>query len=190
MTEQSPSYPGPEQPEPYPAPGAFPPAPEYGHTQPVAVPYAGWWIRVGAQLIDGLIVTALAIVPGVAGAVIAFSDLEIDPVTDEIVGTVDAIGVLLLVLTVVLVIVFDVWNRGARVGSKGQSLGKQVLGVRTVAADTGAYLGTGKGLLRWLVAAALSMVSFVGLIDVLWPLWDDRKQTLHDKIINSVSLRA
>ena len=27
------------------------------------------------------------------------------------------------------------------------------------------------------------------IIDMLWPLWDDRNQTLHDKVVGTVVLR-
>jgi uncharacterized RDD family membrane protein YckC len=28
------------------------------------------------------------------------------------------------------------------------------------------------------------------LLDLLWPLWDERNQTLHDKIVKSYVVRA
>jgi uncharacterized RDD family membrane protein YckC len=30
----------------------------------------------------------------------------------------------------------------------------------------------------------------VGLLDVLWPLWDAKNQTLHDKAVGTVVLRT
>ncbi|EFQ84300.1 RDD family protein [Aeromicrobium marinum DSM 15272] len=186
MSDQYPQYPqypnDPNASTPY--PGAQPAPAGAG---PV---YAGWWIRVGASVIDGLIAVAVAIVPVVVGLVMAFSDLEIDPVTDEATGTVDPLGILVLVIGGLVFFGFDIWNRGVRIGTRGQSLGKQLVGVRTLRADTGAVLGGGMGFLRWLVAFGFGFIPFGQLVDVLWPLFDPRKQTLHDKVMSSVSVRS
>lgn len=34
------------------------------------------------------------------------------------------------------------------------------------------------------------LVTYVWILDVLWPLWDERKQALHDKVADSVVVRA
>ena len=34
------------------------------------------------------------------------------------------------------------------------------------------------------------LISCVSLLDVLWPLWDDRNQTLHDKVVSSIAVRS
>ncbi len=204
---QYPSYPGPEQPatppppgyQPPPPPGYQPPPPAgyqppqqpYGVT-PQHSPwgeYASWWSRVGAQLLDGLITTVIFIAPLVAGLVMAFRDTDYNAVTEEYTGSVDGVGILIAVLAGVGFFAFDVWNRGIRVGTKGQSIGKQIVGIRVAKAADGQLLGAGSGFLRWLVAFAAGLVPFGSLLDVLWPLWDDKKQTLHDKAIGSVSLR-
>ena len=44
--------------------------------------------------------------------------------------------------------------------------------------------------MRSFAAAVLTLVPFVGsLLDLLWPLWDPRNQTLHDKAAGTVVLR-
>ncbi len=204
---QYPSYPGPEQPETPPPAAGQPPPPGYqpppprGYQPPQqpydAMPpsvqwgeYANWWSRVGAAILDGLITVLLCVVPLIAGLFIAFQDAEIDPVTDEITGDLNPIGILIAVLAGVLYFAFDIWNRGVRVGAKGQSLGKQIVGVRIVKLADGQLLGAGGGFLRWLMAFVLNLVSCVGLLDVLWPLWDDKNQTLHDKVVSSVAVRV
>lgn len=213
MTDQPqyPSYPGPEQPgggappppsgygQP-PPPRGYNPPPGYGQAPPSygaesyptgpATPYAGWWPRVGAALLDGIIAMAVIAAPLIAGLVIAFKDAEVDPVTSEISGGVEPLGILLLVLTGVMYFAFDIWNRGVRLGARGQSLGKQIVGIRIVRAADGQLLGAGSGFVRWLMAFVLGLVSCVALIDVLWPLWDDKNQTLHDKIVGSVPLKV
>ncbi|MGZ8726423.1 MAG: hypothetical protein ACXWW1_08145, partial [Aeromicrobium sp.] len=106
---QYPSYPGGDGDQPPPPPPGNqppPPPPGYGYPPPQAygaapvgstVPYATWWSRVGAYLLDGLIVLGLIIVPLVAGLIIAFKDAETD-VDGNITGGVEPIGIALLVV--------------------------------------------------------------------------------------------
>ena len=34
------------------------------------------------------------------------------------------------------------------------------------------------------------LIGLPGLVDLLWPLWDERNQTLHDKIVSSYVIKA
>lgn len=185
---QYPDYPS------YPAGGEQPPAygtppPAYGAV-PIGSPYASWWSRVGAYLLDGLFVVVIVLVPVVVGAVIAFANADIDPASDEITGNVQPLGVVIMVLGVIGGIAFDIWNRGVRLGNRGQSIGKGIVGLSVVRAENGQFLGAGAGFLRWLMGFALGIVSCVQLLDLLWPLWDEKNQTLHDKIVGSVVIRT
>jgi uncharacterized RDD family membrane protein YckC len=51
--------------------------------------------------------------------------------------------------------------------------------------STGNIPPMGTLLIRLLVQVGMSFVPFLSiflvLLDVLWPLWDEKKQTLHDK---------
>ncbi|MFI5426018.1 RDD family protein [Aeromicrobium sp. UC242_57] len=190
-----------------PPPGYQPPPPGYGQVPPAygQVPpaygqtpqgygqqppnYASWGSRVGAYLLDGLITFGIFLIPLIVGLVLMLQNAEVNEVTDELTG-IEPIGVVILVLTVIGYFAFDIWNRGVRVGKTGQSLGKKIVGISVVKADTGALLGGGGGFLRWLIATIFNGISCLGLIDVLWPLWDDRKQTLHDKVVSSVAIRV
>ena len=71
----------------------------------------------------------------------------------------------------------------------GQTIGKRLVGIR-VRADQGGRAGYGKALGRTLVARVIGLFPFVGLIDVLWPLWDNRNQCLHDKAASTIVVRA
>ena len=85
-------------------------------------------------------------------------------------------------------------------GPTGQTFGKKILKVRVVDDDTASPIGTGRGMGRALVPVAigvigvtplLGLVAFVlGLLDGLWPLWDARRQTWHDKAVGSVVVVA
>lgn len=209
---QYPSYPGDQPPPagnnpppppagnygPPPAGNYPPPPPAYGQQQQPGmgtIPFASWWSRVGAVILDGLIAAAVVVIPVIAGAVIAFQNAEtrevIDPATGmatvEVAGGVNPVGVVLLVLSLFLYIGFTIWNQAIRQGKKGQSLGKKVVGIKVVKNADGQVLGAGSGFLRWLMSYLLGNLCF---INYLWPLWDNQKQTWHDKVVSSVVLKA
>jgi uncharacterized RDD family membrane protein YckC len=78
----------------------------------------------------------------------------------------------------------------------GTTLGKQVLAIRVFRED-GQPVRFGLVLLRELVVRGFlfGTVGFLlfglpGVLDLLWPLWDDRNQTLHDKIVSTYVIKA
>jgi uncharacterized RDD family membrane protein YckC len=74
----------------------------------------------------------------------------------------------------------------------GQTLGKQMLGVRVVA-KVGEPISLGRAMKRELLGRTLlGAVTFgiYSLIDSLWCLWDGKRQTLHDKIGGTYVYRA
>ena len=93
-----------------------------------------------------------------------------------------------VISVVVGVIYFALLNGGAA----GQTLGKMALGIRVRDAATGGPVGPSKAALRYIVPALLAFVTFglVWLLDGLWPLWDRRRQALHDKLAGSVVVNA
>jgi uncharacterized RDD family membrane protein YckC len=163
-------------PAPYAAPGYG-----YGPQLPAALQgreLASWGIRVGATLIDAIIfIVAIAI--GV-GLILAAGG-----------GTV--VGYLLGLVISYAVIVALLARQGEK---NGMTLGKQVCNIRVVKED-GAPVTVGFALLREVVVRQL-LIGFVGglafgipgLLDILWPLWDDKNQTLHDKLVSSYVVRT
>jgi uncharacterized RDD family membrane protein YckC len=75
-------------------------------------------------------------------------------------------------------------------GANGQTLGKKWTGIRVVMADGSGRIGYGKAWFRWFIAAIINFVPFGFLVDHLWPLWDDNKQTLHDKAAKTIVVRT
>jgi uncharacterized RDD family membrane protein YckC len=74
----------------------------------------------------------------------------------------------------------------------GQTLGKQLLGVRVVPKD-GGTVSLGRAMKReFLGRTVLSAITLgiYSLIDSLWCLWDGRRQTLHDKIGGTYVFKA
>jgi uncharacterized RDD family membrane protein YckC len=95
----------------------------------------------------------------------------------------------LVVWVIVGVTYFTLLNGGAR----GQTLGKMVWDIRVRDAATGGPLGLTKALRRYVVPL-LTLIPILGLVigltDGLWPLWDPRRQALHDKLAGSVVVSA
>jgi len=132
-------------------------------------PYAGWWLRVAATLIDGFFVLVVEILVG----------MVVYLATGDPTSALLAAGSAALLLTV--------WFQW-RNGSTGQTPGKAVMHIRVVHHETGEPIGGLMGLVRWIVSWAIGAFTcgLAYLLDVLWPLWDDKKRTIHDLVVGSV----
>ena len=76
------------------------------------------------------------------------------------------------------------------------TVGKHAVGLAVRRVD-GSRVSFGRALLRELVARQLlfgTAGAFIGglpqLLDLLFPLWDDRRQSLHDKMAGTIVVRA
>ena len=81
--------------------------------------------------------------------------------------------------------------------ARGQTVGMMAVGVRAVRDETFERRRLRAGVLagRWSRAfsaprAATVILGVVWLLDMLFPLWDKKRQTLHDKVAGSVVLRV
>lgn len=87
-------------------------------------------------------------------------------------------------LAPILVVVYGTLMCGSR---RGQTLGMMVAGTRAVKASTGEPIGypaaLGRAVSEWLFFVLLFLP---WVIDVLFPTWDPRRQTLHDKVSGTV----
>ncbi|WP_051062648.1 RDD family protein [Ilumatobacter nonamiensis] len=132
---------------------------------------AEWGTRAIAFIIDW----AIGLGIGVAGLLLA-----------TIGGAIaDALFVVLIALTYVAVIAYWIWNGCFRQGSTGQTIGKEKQGIKLVKDETGQPVGAGMAFVRYLLASAISGVTcgIYGLLDYLWPLWDDDNKRLTDKMV-------
>ena len=147
---------------------------------------AGWWRRVGAQLIDGLIVSI--------GAAILFvaitAPFSIGFFASDEVGTVSIIvGAVLALLCAAVVALLYAPALMAR--TNGKTLGRMATGIRVIRAN-GEPITFGFAMLRevavktLLVGAVSGITGGIGyLLDVLWPLWDEENRALHDFVVNT-----
>jgi uncharacterized RDD family membrane protein YckC len=186
-------------PPPPPPPGAapqpgYPPQPSHPPQAGYAVgryEYAGFWERVASRLIDGLI-ALLFFLPGLVVAIIGFTQTEDGTFddSDELTNTGVALVIAGFALAAAgLIVFFIIW---ARQLGRGQAWGHRALGIRLVRKDTGQAIGGGSAFGRYLIAVVIGGAgcSLGGLLDVLWMLWDQDKQTWHDKIMNTVVIEA
>jgi len=87
-----------------------------------------------------------------------------------------------------LVVAATAWGlyNGYQQGQTGQSVGKRVIGLRTVRELDGRPLGGAAGFGR----AFLHILDFVPCgLGFLWPLWDSKRQTFADKIMNTMVVK-
>jgi uncharacterized RDD family membrane protein YckC len=119
-------------------------------------PRAGFWIRFGAALIDGIGFTiisfALRAAIGAAGSIVA----------------------------IVIAIAYFSYFEGS---PSGQTIGKKLVGIRVIDFNTGGPIGYGRAAVRYVARILSAIVIFIGY---LWMLWDPEKQTWHDKLSGSV----
>jgi uncharacterized RDD family membrane protein YckC len=72
-------------------------------------------------------------------------------------------------------------------GPTAATVGKMAMHITVRDASTWTPIGYGRALGRRLLGMVLWLLLLVpGLLDLLSPLWDGRRQTWHDKAVNSV----
>ncbi|HEX3621076.1 MAG TPA: RDD family protein [Acidimicrobiales bacterium] len=164
----------------YPPP-AWPAAAVPAHQGLTDPAYSAWWKRVCAALIDTVVV---GIPGGIIFAVLGGSLVRTDPNTGLATFHLTGTYALACLLSLVLSLAYYVLLEG---GPAAATVGKMAMNITLRDESTLTAIGYGRALGRRLLAAVLWWLFFIpGLLDVLWPLWDDRHQTLHDKATNSV----
>jgi uncharacterized RDD family membrane protein YckC len=149
---------------------------------------AGFWIRFAGLLIDGIIVTLIAIaIAGGPAAVVGVQDYnEGSPYTtqfeeDEAID--DALNKALIVFYPVY---FAVTIAYFTIGfATSGTPAARLLGLRILRED-GSNPGLVRGFVRWLVSIISYNVLYLGY---LWAIWDDDKQTWHDKAAGTYVVR-
>jgi uncharacterized RDD family membrane protein YckC len=68
-------------------------------------------------------------------------------------------------------------------GKPGQTIGKKLMGIRIVDAKSGGRIGYGSAVVRYFGRIISGLPLGLGYF---WMIWDDNKQTWHDKFANSV----
>lgn len=163
---------------PRPAPPAAAPATPY--QPPAAVvrdegdagidlPFAGFWVRFGALVLDNLIVYLIAVVIGavVGGALAAAGSPEW------------IVGVVYVAFFVGAFLYFTLMESGER----GATLGKRAFRLRVVTADGHERISFGRAVGRYFGHALSNLTLYIGYL--IQP-FNQRKQALHDMVAGTV----
>jgi eukaryotic-like serine/threonine-protein kinase len=128
-------------------------------------PLAPYGRRVAAALID---VTLGFLLPSIAAAVLIVSLTDVD--TSEPGQT--GIGFILLpIVPLYSALLHRFWH--------GQTLGKRLFGIAVRRVD-GSQIDFAQSYGRSITQFLLLIFWVAGLVDSLWPLWQERRRSLHD----------
>lgn len=193
---QQPGYPAQQPYAGYPGPSGGPRG-----VLPDGAQVAGWWWRVLARIIDGLVTAIPTLVFGApllkhfidrirdyADAVNAADQAHL-PMPHFNSGGLTRDLVLFGLIAGLVQIVYELLMLKLCAGT----LGKLACGLRVRAWEARGPLSwgaVGKRVLAFQVATAVPQVGgLYYLLDVLWPLWDGRKQALHDKLAGTAVVK-
>jgi uncharacterized RDD family membrane protein YckC len=165
----------------------------YGYSAsgyPALPNYAGFGQRLGAMVIDGILL-------GIPGAILAGVFLALAPRETrrctvngraELCRVPTGGSIALLVLGIIAMAVGSVvFYYGLLEGRTGQTIGKRALSIKTVRRTTGEVPGVGRAIGR---TFAHYLSSFLCYLGYLWMLWDSEKQTWHDQICDTIVIKV
>lgn len=133
--------------------------------------YAGFWIRVGATLIDTLIL--LTIITPILWMYYGESYFLQNAST---LGTLDIF--MNYIFPAIVVIIFWIY--------KSATPGKTLLGLKILDSNTGEPISKSQAIIRYI---SYYLASIPLLLGILWVAWDKKKQGWHDKIAKTVVVR-
>lgn len=135
--------------------------------------YVGFWPRVGAAIVDTILV--MVITTPLLVWIYGWAYYT-DPDKPFIAGRADIL--LSWIFPAVAVLLFWLYKRATP--------GKMAIAAQVVDARTGNTLTVGQSILRYLGYFVATLPLFIGII---WVAFDPRKQGWHDKIAGSVVIR-
>jgi len=145
---------------------------------------AGYRSRLGGYLLDSVIILVICIVSLIPFGG-AFHDVSLTTkrtTSHFIIFGGRGLGLLVQMAVVLLYGTLFVGS------GRGQTPGMRIVGIRCVSADAdGNSIGHRRAFVRALVEQLLVIALFVPwVVNMLFPLWDRNKQTLHDKSVRSL----
>ncbi|MDQ1482070.1 MAG: hypothetical protein QOF35_146 [Actinomycetota bacterium] len=160
-------------------------------TTPDGVPLAGWWLRVAARVLDGIFTFVLAL-PftgyGYYRYVKGFLAWTKDAAAQASVGSspvmafppwdVLQFAVAASVIGVFVALAYETFF----LRRSGATPGKRIVGISVRLRERAGPPPLKAVLLRTGCFQGLRLLSPADLLDALWPLWDDKKQAIHDKV--------
>jgi uncharacterized RDD family membrane protein YckC len=138
--------------------------------------YAGFWVRIGAALVDTIIYLLLT-----APALIVIYGWEYYDFEEDIYGFIAGPADLLISWIIPMVATIWLWM------TYRATPGKMFFSLKVVKADTGAALTQKEGIVRYLGYVVATIPLCLGFI---WVAFDSKKQGWHDKIAGTVVVRS
>ena len=178
--------------EPPPGYGEYhPPAPGYGYSpRGFGPPYASWLQRVGAAVLDGLLIGIpawiLDFIGNLAGSNPVTCSTDIDGSRYCTGGGLNTTGAVLVGLAALIGLIGGIYLLYLE-GTTGQTPGKRVLGIKLIREADGQVMGFWWAVLRSICHILDSLPCYLGY---LWPLWDDKRQTFADKIMKTIVVKV
>lgn len=169
------------------------PAPVYASAPPALAGgrlYAGFWIRVVARIIDGLVL----LIPSIVVFLLVVGMGFFQSMLAGDLSVLSAGGPMFIVAGLINAIMYAAYE-AFTTSTYGGTLGKMALSLRVILPD-GSMLNLQQALIRHLIYAGGSilgaLVPMASLLNGLWMLvdnvscaFDPQKRTMHDRIANS-----
>ena len=146
--------------------------------EPIALEFAGFWSRMAAYLIDGVIilVTMTIFTPTWGLDIPSFNEISADPMAAFL--TLRQLFPLLVVISGLYLVSFWIW--------RGQTPGKIALNIKVLRRD-GDCLTMGSAILRFIGYVIAPFTLFMVFI---WILFDRQNQGIHDKFADSYVVKV
>jgi uncharacterized RDD family membrane protein YckC len=160
--------------------------PPMAAVSPGSYAIADYGARLGGWILDWLLLGIVsALVCDVTGQVHRFNT------TQRINGgDFHNFGFHVTTLGVVMWAIVTVAYGTVMIGLRGQTIGMLATKVRAVDATTGGVIGYPRAFARGAVEMLLFVFFFVPwVLDMVWPIWQQRNQTLHDLATKTVVIR-
>jgi len=162
-------------------------------TTPDGVPLSGWWLRVLARVLDQIFTSLLALpLTGwfYYSYFVGYLKWVDDLSAQSAAGSSPVFGLppLDIYLSLFAAVIIQLLVFGAYevffLSRSGATPGKKIVGISVRLRDQ-AGPPPMKAVLRrtgCFMVVQLPLINIAYYLDVLWPLWDDKKQALHDKV--------
>lgn len=160
-------------------------------TTPDGVQLSGWWLRVAARVLDSIITFVLAL-PATGwfyyrylkGLVTWSSDLA----AQSAAGTNPVLALppwttyqYAFIASLILLLVAGAYEVFF-LSRSGATPGKKIVGISVRLRERPGPPPMNSVLVRSSCLFGMQLVGLAYLLDALWPLWDEKKQALHDKV--------
>lgn len=152
---------------------------------------SGWWRRVWAQVIDGIVIGLIALIFFLIIGAIVGGGFLVGDTTGYVAAVLGFLAWGICILVAALLYAPLMMAK-----TNGKTLGRMALGIRVVRANgqaiTFGYATLREVVVKWLlfnVVGGSLTFGLAPLIDDLWPLWDEEHRALHDMIVDSRVIR-